>query len=93
MRVRLIAISAALGLLSSAALAADLPNTKGPPIFAQPPASPTWTGFYLGANAGYTWGADPVSSTGAAVYANPIDPVGAGAIAGDSQRWAPIPCL
>ena len=80
---KLLVIAVTLAALGGgAANAADLPNIKGPPIFAQPPASPTWTGFYLGANAGYTWGADPVSSTGAAVYANPIDPVGAGAIAG-----------
>lgn len=59
MRVRLIAISAALGLLSSVALAADLPNTKGPPAFPPPPVF-SWTGFYIGANVGYDFGDDPV---------------------------------
>lgn len=48
---------AALGLIAAgAASAADLPSRKGPvvapvyvPVF-------TWTGFYVGANAGYAWG-------------------------------------
>jgi outer membrane immunogenic protein len=62
MRAGLIAISAALGILSSAALAADLPNTKGPPAFAPPPPPAfSWTGFYIGANIGYGWG-DPTGS-------------------------------
>lgn len=57
---------AALGLLAAgAASAADLPSRKGPvvapvyvPVF-------TWTGFYVGANAGYAWG--QVDSTGLGV--------------------------
>jgi outer membrane immunogenic protein len=48
---------AALGLIAAgAASAADLPSRKGPvvaPIYV--PAF-TWTGFYVGANAGYGWG-------------------------------------
>src|SRR5690606_38620255 len=48
---------AALGLLAAgAASAADLPARKGPvmaPVYA--PVF-TWTGFYVGANAGYGWG-------------------------------------
>lgn len=48
---------AALGILAAgAASAADLPSRKGPvvaPIYV--PAF-TWTGFYVGANAGYAWG-------------------------------------
>lgn len=57
MRARLIGISAAFGLLSSATLAADLPNAKGPAIFAPPPPPLlSWTGFYIGGNAGAAWG-------------------------------------
>jgi outer membrane immunogenic protein len=62
MRAGLIAITATLGFLSSAALAADLPNTKGPPAFAPPPPPVfSWTGFYVGAQVGYEWGtSDPI---------------------------------
>lgn len=43
-------------LASVSAFAADLPNSKGAPAFAPPPP-PTfsWTGFYIGANAGAIW--------------------------------------
>ncbi|MDQ0393164.1 outer membrane protein [Labrys monachus] len=55
MKIFALAIAAALSLGSTAALAADL---------AAPPAEPqapvvmpyTWTGFYVGAHAGYGWG-------------------------------------
>jgi outer membrane immunogenic protein len=49
---------AALGLIAAgAASAADLPSRKGPVMapVAYVPAF-TWTGFYVGANAGYAWG-------------------------------------
>ena len=40
--------------MTVAAAAADLPNTKGEPVYAPPPPPPpTWTGFYLGVNGGY----------------------------------------
>ncbi len=58
MKKYLLASVAALGLVAAgAASAADLPSRKGPvaaPIY-MPPAF-TWTGFYVGANAGYGWG-------------------------------------
>jgi outer membrane immunogenic protein len=44
----------ALALAAGAALAADLPSHKGPPVHAPPPP-PLWAGFYAGVNAGYTW--------------------------------------
>ena len=57
MKKYLLSSVAALGLVAAgAASAADLPARSGPvmapvyaPIF-------TWTGFYVGANAGYAWG-------------------------------------
>jgi len=57
MKKYLLASVAALGIVAAgAASAADLPSRKGPvvapvyvPVF-------TWTGFYIGANAGYGWG-------------------------------------
>ena len=57
MKKYLLASVAALGLVAAgAASAADLPSRKGPvaaPVYV--PAF-TWTGFYVGANAGYAWG-------------------------------------
>jgi outer membrane immunogenic protein len=43
----------ATALLSSTALAADLPTRKEAPAFTPPPAAVTWTGFYIGVNGGY----------------------------------------
>ena len=57
MKKYLLASVAALGLVAAgAASAADLPSRKGPiaaPVYV--PAF-SWTGFYVGANAGYGWG-------------------------------------
>jgi outer membrane immunogenic protein len=55
---KLLLTTMALAMLSGigGALAADLPTRKGPPIapvYIPPPF--TWTGFYVGANAGYGW--------------------------------------
>jgi outer membrane immunogenic protein len=48
---------AALALTAGAALAADLPSRKGPPMLPPPPPPPPmWTGFYAGLNAGYGFG-------------------------------------
>jgi|HubBroStandDraft_6_1064221.scaffolds.fasta_scaffold153901_3 outer membrane immunogenic protein len=56
MRRHLIASLTAAGLslgLATATSAADLPvYTKAKPL----PLPPTWTGFYVGGNAGYSWG-------------------------------------
>lgn len=58
MKKYLLTSVAALGLVvAGAASAADLPSRKGPvaaPIYLPPVF--TWTGFYVGANAGYAWG-------------------------------------
>jgi outer membrane immunogenic protein len=48
--------AAALVAMTGTAWAADLPNVKGAPAFAPPPPPAfSWTGFYVGANAGYGW--------------------------------------
>ena len=42
----------ALGILSTVAVAADLPSRKAPPPYIPPPPVFTWTGLYVGLNAG-----------------------------------------
>ena len=58
MKKYLLASVAALGIVAAgAASAADLPSRKGPvaaPVYIPPVF--TWTGFYVGGNAGYGWG-------------------------------------
>jgi outer membrane immunogenic protein len=57
MKKYLLSSVAALGLVAAgAASAADLPSRKGPVV--APVYAPvfTWTGFYVGGNAGYAWG-------------------------------------
>ncbi len=49
--------SSLLLAMAASAAAADLPSTKGEPIYAPPPPPVfSWTGFYIGAQAGYGWG-------------------------------------
>ena len=50
----LLAGTAAIALTASAVSAADLPS-RAPPPFVAPVPLFTWTGFYLGVNAGYGW--------------------------------------
>jgi outer membrane immunogenic protein len=45
----------AMMTLTGAALAADLPSRKAPPVFVPPPIF-TWTGIYIGGQIGYQWG-------------------------------------
>ena len=46
-----------LALLSTSALAADLPSRRAPPVYIPPPIPVfTWTGLYVGGQAGYQWG-------------------------------------
>jgi outer membrane immunogenic protein len=57
MRKQLLTSAAALALSVGAAFASDLPTHKAPP----PPPAPaafSWTGFYVGVQAGYGWGAE-----------------------------------
>lgn len=55
-----ILIAGALALIAAPALAADLPRRSGAvapaPVYAAPIF--TWSGFYVGAQAGYGWGKD-----------------------------------
>ncbi len=56
---KILLAATALTMLSGlgVASAADLPSRKGPPMApVYVPPSFTWTGFYVGVNAGYGWG-------------------------------------
>lgn len=44
-----------VALTSVSALAADMPMYRPPPRYIPPPVI-SWTGFYMGVNAGYSWG-------------------------------------
>ncbi|MGD9545726.1 MAG: outer membrane protein [Methylocystis sp.] len=50
-----LSVAALAVALTGSALAADLPSYKAPPPPPLPPP-PLWTGFYVGLNAGGTWG-------------------------------------
>jgi len=53
-RRNVVIAAGALSLVVGSAMAADLPTTKGPPVAYVPPAF-SWTGFYVGLNAGGGW--------------------------------------
>lgn len=54
---RLLLASTAIMALGTAASAADLPSRRAPAPYVAVPVF-TWTGFYIGGNAGYIFGAD-----------------------------------
>jgi outer membrane immunogenic protein len=56
MKKLLFCTAAALGF-AGAASAADLPPVSSPPVYTPVPVF-TWTGFYVGVNAGYAWTGD-----------------------------------
>jgi outer membrane immunogenic protein len=55
MRLKLLAVAIAVLTVGGSAFAADLPSRVEPPIYIPPPSLLTWTGFYIGGNAGYGW--------------------------------------
>ena len=60
--------SVALLGLATGALAADLPSRRAPaPIIAAVPVF-TWTGFYVGVNAGYGWNANDSITVGGLTF-------------------------
>ena len=56
------ATALALVISAGTAFAADLPSRKAPPEYIPPPPPPLWTGFYVGLNAGGTFGGDSSNS-------------------------------
>ncbi len=68
--------------ISGAALAADLPSRKEPPVLAPPPVLINWSGFYVGLNAGYSWSAsNSVNTLGLPAFSNTSGLNNAGAAA------------
>ena len=68
---RILLIGTSFVALAVPAMAADLPVKAPPPVMAP---LPTWTGFYLGLNGGYSWGRSSrelnfVTATGATLIA------------------------
>lgn len=68
-----ILLAGALALIAAPALAADLPRRTAAmapaPVYAAPIF--TWSGFYVGAQAGYGWGKDKASFGATAVSTSP----------------------
>ena len=63
MRVGSSAAIVVFGLLSTGALAADLPSRRAPLVYAPPVPVFTWTGLYIGAQVGYEFGTSNAVST------------------------------
>lgn len=53
--LKLLAAALAASTIAGSAFAADLPSRKAPPVVYAPAPIFTWTGLYVGLNAGYTW--------------------------------------
>jgi outer membrane immunogenic protein len=53
---KLLLSAAALALFATGAVAADLPSYEAPPVVAPVPDDFSWTGFYAGLQAGYSFG-------------------------------------
>ena len=85
MRFGILSAATAMGLVAAPAFAADLGAPEplpAPPIVEAAPVN-NWTGFYLGALLGYTWGTANTDAVGD-VDADGID---GGAYAGANYQW------
>ena len=65
----LLCAGAASACIIGTAAAADLPARTAPPVFVPPIPVFSWTGFYLGGNAGYAW------TSGDTVHTTANDPI------------------
>ncbi|RXF73566.1 outer membrane protein [Hansschlegelia zhihuaiae] len=54
--LRTLSLAAIAALSAPAVMAADLPMYEPAPAYAAPAPAPTWSGGYVGAQAGYGWG-------------------------------------
>ncbi len=55
--LKILAAALAASTIAGSAFAADLPSRKAPPVVYAPAPIFTWSGLYVGLNAGYTWSA------------------------------------
>jgi outer membrane immunogenic protein len=70
---KVVLTAASLAVMTSSALAADLPSKKDPIDVPTPPKN--WTGFYAGLNAGATWGnSNSIQFSSIPTYSNPALP-------------------
>ena len=64
MHIKSVGAALALALLSTSAMAADLPSRRAPPVYVPPPIPVfTWTGLYVGVQGGYEFGRSSAYST------------------------------
>lgn len=70
MKLKTFAAALAATTIAGSAFAADLPARKVAPVMAPIPVM-TWTGFYVGLNAGYTWSNSSTSVASIPVFQNP----------------------
>jgi outer membrane immunogenic protein len=69
---RTLLASAGVMALTGAAFAADIPSRAPPPVYVPPPPIFTWTGLYIGINAGGTWSSNThVRTVSREVFGNP----------------------
>jgi outer membrane immunogenic protein len=72
-KARIAAMAVVATVTAGSALAADLPSRKGPPpAYLPPPPLMTWTGFYVGLNAGGVWSANGSNPNNLAPYTNTV---------------------
>jgi len=70
MKLKTLAAALLVGVSSTAAMAADLPSRKVAPVYVAPAPIFTWTGLYVGLQAGYAWDKVGVNNAFAAVPVN-----------------------
>jgi opacity protein-like surface antigen len=74
----------ALATLAGSAFATDLPSTKSSPVFVAQPSSFSWTGFYVGVNAGGAFDTSNINATLGGAWIG--DPDNAGVTAAARHR-------